>query len=113
MQDNMVRSTSSIGWLLLIGGIVIGGGVAIFACSEDGSSVICPGQSAEVGTLCDDGNPETEGALRIRRPMDSGRSDEGMGLHVRQADRVGVPQGVLVYAGCRSSSEKISGVLFC
>ena len=30
MQDNMVRSTSSIGWLLLIGGIVIGGGVAIF-----------------------------------------------------------------------------------
>ena len=32
MQDNMVRSTSSIGWLLLIGGIVIGGGVAIFEC---------------------------------------------------------------------------------
>ena len=30
MQDTMVRSTSSIGWLLLIGGIVIGGGVAIF-----------------------------------------------------------------------------------
>ena len=30
MQDNMVRSTSSICWLLLIGGIVIGGGVAIF-----------------------------------------------------------------------------------
>ncbi|MEC8833372.1 MAG: hypothetical protein VYC07_01625 [Pseudomonadota bacterium] len=30
MQDNMVRSTSSIGWLLLIGGIVIVGGVAIF-----------------------------------------------------------------------------------
>ncbi|MCS5568261.1 MAG: hypothetical protein NZ743_09560 [Pseudomonadales bacterium] len=30
MQDNMVRSTSSIGWFLLIGGIVIGGGVAIF-----------------------------------------------------------------------------------
>ena len=31
MQDTLVRSTSSIGWLLLIGGIVIGGGVAIFA----------------------------------------------------------------------------------
>ena len=30
MQDNLDRSTSSIGWLLLIGGIVIGGGVAIF-----------------------------------------------------------------------------------
>jgi hypothetical protein len=30
MQDTMVRSTSSIGWLLLIGGIGIGGGVAIF-----------------------------------------------------------------------------------
>ena len=30
MQDNMVRSTSSTGWLLLTGGIVIVGGVAIF-----------------------------------------------------------------------------------
>ena len=30
MKDNLVRSTSNVGWLLLIGGIVIGGGVAIF-----------------------------------------------------------------------------------
>ena len=30
MQDNMVRSTSSIGWLLLIGGIVIAAGIGIF-----------------------------------------------------------------------------------
>ena len=30
MKDNLVRSTSNVGWLLLIGGIVIGAGVAIF-----------------------------------------------------------------------------------
>ena len=30
MQDNMVRSTSSSGWLLLIGGIVVGAGIGIF-----------------------------------------------------------------------------------
>ncbi len=30
MIDNVVRSTSSIGWLLLIGGVVIGAGFAIF-----------------------------------------------------------------------------------
>ena len=29
MQDNMVRSTSSIGWLLLLGGIVVGAGIGI------------------------------------------------------------------------------------
>ena len=29
MQDNMVRSTSSIGWILLIGGIIIGAGIGI------------------------------------------------------------------------------------
>ena len=30
MPDNVVRATSSVGWLLLIVGIVIGVGVAIF-----------------------------------------------------------------------------------
>ena len=30
MPDNVVRATSSVGWLLLIVGIVIGVGIAIF-----------------------------------------------------------------------------------
>ena len=30
MTDNMVRTTSSLGWLLLVVGIVIGVGIAIF-----------------------------------------------------------------------------------
>ena len=35
MQDNMVRSTRGIGWLLLLGGVVTGSGYGIYEFISD------------------------------------------------------------------------------